>query len=290
MENSSTTGRELQLSRLLNAPRELVWEVFTNPEHIKNWWGPNGFTNSIFKMDIRPGGEWDFIMHGPDGTDYKNYNIFKEITKPGRIVYEHVSAPKHITTITLEEQDGKTMLKWHMLFESKEQFEQVLKTFKADEGLKENIARLEEYLSNKKDGSFKIERTINASVEKVWLALTDKKAMKEWYFDVSAFEPTVGFEFEFKGQGHKEEQYLHLCKILEAIPYKKISYSWRYDGHPGYSVVSFELLEEGDQTRVTLTHEELDTFPENNADFAKESFAEGWTYLLGTALPKFAAI
>ena len=290
MENSNTTGRELQLSRLLHAPRELVWEVFTNPEHIKNWWGPNGFTNSIFKMDIRPGGEWDFIMHGPDGTDYKNHNIFKEIEKPGRIVYEHVSAPKHVTTITLEEQDGKTMLKWHMVFESKEQFEQVVKTFKADEGLKQNIARLENYISNKKDGSFKIQRTINARVEKVWLALTDKKAMKEWYFDVSAFEPESGFEFEFKGQGHKGEQYLHLCKILEAIPYKKISYSWRYDGHPGYSVVSFELLEEGDQTMVTLTHEGLDTFPENNADFAKESFAEGWTYLLGTALPKFAAL
>lgn len=138
--------RELRLTRLLNAPVELVWEVFTDPEHIKHWWGPNGFTNTITKMEIEPGGEWDLVMHGPDGTDYKNKSVFKEIVKHKKIVYNHVSRPKFLTTIEFEERGKQTQINWHMLFESKEQFIQVVKTFKADEGLKQNIDKLELYL------------------------------------------------------------------------------------------------------------------------------------------------
>jgi uncharacterized glyoxalase superfamily protein PhnB/uncharacterized protein YndB with AHSA1/START domain len=145
-KESNTADRELIISRLLNAPRELVWEVWTSPEHIKNWWGPTGFTNTIFTMDVQPGGEWDFVMHGPDGTDYKNKSVYKEIVKPERIVFDHVSGPRFTASITFEEREGKTLLTWHMLFESKEQFEQVVKTFKADEGLKQNIVKLDAYL------------------------------------------------------------------------------------------------------------------------------------------------
>jgi uncharacterized protein YndB with AHSA1/START domain len=145
VENSAA-DRELRLTRLLNAPVELVWEVFTDPEHIKHWWGPNGFTNTITKMEIDPGGEWDLVMHGPDGTDYKNKSVFKEIVKHKKIVYDHVSGPRFLTTIEFEELGKQTQINWHMLFESKEQFIQVVKTFKADEGLKQNIDKLEPYL------------------------------------------------------------------------------------------------------------------------------------------------
>jgi uncharacterized protein YndB with AHSA1/START domain len=152
MENqkSNTKDRELIISRKLNAPVELVWEVWTKPEHIANWWGPNGFTNSITKMDMRPGGEWHLVMHGPDGTDYKNKSVFKEIIPFKKIVYEHISAPKFITTIDFEEQGDQTLINWHMLFESAEQFIQVVKTFKADEGLKQNIEKLIVYLEKHK--------------------------------------------------------------------------------------------------------------------------------------------
>ncbi|MES2847471.1 MAG: SRPBCC domain-containing protein [Bacteroidota bacterium] len=163
-KGSSTADRELTISRLLNAPRELVWEVFTNAEHIKNWWGPTGFTNTIFKMDVKPGGEWNLTMHGPDGTDYKNKSIYKEIVKPKRIVFDHISSPKFTTTITFEEQNGKTLLNWHMLFESKEQFEQVVKTFKADKGLKQNIVKLEAYLKAKFSLRKKLKTTTVARV------------------------------------------------------------------------------------------------------------------------------
>ena len=124
-------------------------------------------------------------------------------------------------------------------------------------------------------------------LKKIWKAITDKDQMKQWYFDLSEFKPVVGFEFRFSGQGHKGEQYLHLCKITDAVVNKKLRYSWKYDNFEGMSYVTFELFEEGSKTRLKLTHEGLETFPVNNPDFAKESFAEGWTSLIGTSLQKF---
>jgi len=152
MENkkSSTADRELRLSRKLNAPIDLVWEVWTKPEHIANWWGPDGFTNTIHKMDIVPGGEWDLVMHGPDGTNYKNKSIFREIVLHKKLVYEHITGPKFVATIEFQEQGDQTFITWHMLFESAEEFVNVVKTFKADEGLKQNVEKLDAYLSGMK--------------------------------------------------------------------------------------------------------------------------------------------
>ncbi len=149
MEANNTKDREIHLSRTINAPVALVWEVWTKPEHIANWWGPDGFTNTITTMDMVPGGEWNLIMHGPDGTDYKNRSVFKEIIVNKKIVFEHY-APNFIATITFEEQGDKTLLNWHMLFETAEMFIQVVKTFKADEGLKQNVDKLEVYLAGLK--------------------------------------------------------------------------------------------------------------------------------------------
>ncbi|HVU84152.1 MAG TPA: SRPBCC domain-containing protein [Puia sp.] len=144
---TNTADRELRIDRLLNADIDLVWEAWTDPEHIKNWWGPDGFTNSISKMDLKAGGEWNLVMHGPDGTDYKNKSIFKEIVVNKRIVYEHVTGPKFTATIEFEPQGEKTLLKWHMLFETKEEFENTVRTFKADQGLKQNVEKLDAYIS-----------------------------------------------------------------------------------------------------------------------------------------------
>ena len=143
---TNTADRELVINRLLQAPIELVWKVWTDPAHIKNWWGPNGFTNTISKMDLKPGGEWDLVMHGPDGTDYKNKSIFKEVIEHKKIVYEHITGPKFVATIEFESRGETTFLKWHMLFSTREEFLQTVKTFKADEGLRQNVEKLSEYL------------------------------------------------------------------------------------------------------------------------------------------------
>ena len=145
---SNTADRELLITRLLQVPIELVWKVWTEPDHIKNWWGPNGFTNTITKMEMHAGGEWDLIMHGPDGTDYRNKSVFKEIIKHKKIVYQHLTGPKFLATIEFESRGKTTFLRWHMLFETREEFIQTVKTFKADDGLRQNIEKLSEYLQN----------------------------------------------------------------------------------------------------------------------------------------------
>ncbi len=288
---SSNTQRELRLSRTFNAPISLVWEVFTTPDHIKNWWGPNGFTNTIHKMDVRPGGEWEFIMHGPDGKDYPNSNVFTEVVKHERIVFDHVSAPHHITTITFTASGGETTIEWHMIFDSKEEFEQVVKTYKADEGLVQNLEKLKVYMASdaeaKKDAPVVVERTYNAPIDMVWEAISNRDKMAEWYFDLAAFMPEVGFEFSFTG-GKDGREFLHLCKVTKVIPGKVLAYTWRYDGYSGSSEVTFELFEEGNNTRVKLTHTGIETFPViPHKDLAKENFVAGWTHILGTSLKEY---
>nr|MBA4167403.1 SRPBCC domain-containing protein [Chitinophagaceae bacterium] len=120
----------------------------------------------------------------------------------------------------------------------------------------------------------------------VWKALTDKDQMKQWYFDISSFRPEVGFEFSFVG-GREEQSYKHLCRVTQAVPNKKLAYTWRYEGYEGDSEVTFELFAEGSSTRLKLTHQGLETFPQNNEDFARTSFTEGWTAITGTMLKNF---
>ena len=145
-KNNATASKELVISRVFNAPIELVWRVWTEPEHIKNWWGPNGFTNTIFQMDVKPGGVWDFIMHGPDGIDYKNKSVYKEVVKYEKLVYDHISGPKFQFTVIFKTQGKKTLINIQMLFETAELREQTVKTFKADEGLRQNMDKLGVYL------------------------------------------------------------------------------------------------------------------------------------------------
>lgn len=152
MENrkSKTADRELFLTRLLDAPIELVWEVWTQPEHIAQWWGPDGFTNTIQQMDMQPGGEWNLVMHGPDGTDFKNKSIFREIVPQKKIVYDHVSGPRFVATIEFESRGNQTFISWHMLFDTAEEFIRTVKTFKADEGLRQNLEKLNTFLQRLK--------------------------------------------------------------------------------------------------------------------------------------------
>lgn len=131
-----------------------------------------------------------------------------------------------------------------------------------------------------------IEQTYNAPASKIWQALTDKQQMKQWYFDVSDFKPEVGFQFQFNG-GPEDRVYVHLCTVTEVIANQKLKHSWRYQGYEGNTFVTWELFEEGDQTKVRLTHEGIETFPADNADFAKENFVQGWAYITGTQLKNF---
>jgi len=109
--------------------------------------------------------------------------------------------------------------------------------------------------------------------------------MKQWYFDIESFKPEVGFEFTFKGE-NEGRVYIHLCKITELIPGRKLKHSWRYQDYEGISYVTFELFPEENKTRIKLTHEGLESFP-TLPDFARNNFKEGWTMIIGTLLKDF---
>jgi uncharacterized protein YndB with AHSA1/START domain len=130
-----------------------------------------------------------------------------------------------------------------------------------------------------------IERTFNAPVERVWKSLTDVAQMRQWYFDLKEFKPEVGFEFQFVVE-HEGTTYDHRCKVTEVIPQKKLAYTWRYKGHEGDSLVTFELFADGNETRLKLTHEGLETFPKIPA-YARENFEKGWTEIIGSELKQF---
>lgn len=139
--------RELVFSRLLNAPIALVWELFVDPQHLKNWWGPDGFTNTIRKMEVRPGGRWELTMRGPDGTDYQGQCIFREVIRHKRIVYEQLENWRCISTIEFESRGKQTFLRWQLLFESREYMIKVAKAHGVDIGLTQTAERLIAYLA-----------------------------------------------------------------------------------------------------------------------------------------------
>lgn len=131
-----------------------------------------------------------------------------------------------------------------------------------------------------------IERIFDAPATKIWKALTENEQLKQWYFQLEDFKAEVGFEFQFTG-GPDDRQYLHLCKVTEVIPNQKLTYSWRYDGYPGDSFVTFELFAEGDKTRLVLTHTGIETFESFKADFAKGNFVIGWTDIVNVLLKEY---
>jgi uncharacterized protein YndB with AHSA1/START domain len=136
----SGDAREIAATRLIDAPRELVFAAWTDPKHVAKWWGPTGFTNTFQEFDLRPGGVWKFVMHGPDGTDYPNTNRFVEVVEPERIVFDHLVWPKFRAEITLTEQGGKTLLAWRMRFESAADYDKIKPV--AVPGLEQNLDRL----------------------------------------------------------------------------------------------------------------------------------------------------
>ena len=145
MATSIKNKEELTIARIFDAPRELMWKAWTDPEQLKLWWGPKGFTNTFHEFDLKPGGHWRFIMHGPDGTDYKNHSVFVEIVPQERIVFDHM-APRFRVTATFETVGERTRLIWTGVFPTATELDKV-KGF-AVEGNRQNLDRLEALLAN----------------------------------------------------------------------------------------------------------------------------------------------
>ena len=144
MEN--TKDREMHIDVTLDAPIDNVWQAWADPAQIVQWWGPNGFTNTMQTFDLREGGEWRFTMHGPDGKDYLNKSEFIEVIPQRVFKFEH-SSPHFITTVLFEAKGNETHIDWTMLFDSKEMRDAIVKAANAEEGLKQNIVKLKTFLA-----------------------------------------------------------------------------------------------------------------------------------------------
>jgi uncharacterized protein YndB with AHSA1/START domain len=122
MSTTADTGdRACVHWRLIDAPRERVFAAIADAHQLARWWGPNGFTSTFETFDFRPGGHWRLVLHGPDGSDYPNENVFVQIVAPERVVIDHPSDTHHfVLTITLADEGGGTRVGWHQLFDSAE--------------------------------------------------------------------------------------------------------------------------------------------------------------------------
>jgi len=200
-----TSDRELVISRLFDAPRELVWRAWTEPRHIVKWWGPRGFRTTIAVMDVRPGGEWRHVMHGPDGTDYPNHTIFKEVLKPEKIVLTNTGGKtkedvQFESTWTFEDLGGKTRVTIRMVFATAQECERVSREYGAVEGGLQTLARLSEFLQafeaelewppigeqkNKRialaERELVLTREFHAPRALVWRAWTEAKHLAQWW-------------------------------------------------------------------------------------------------------------
>lgn len=143
------SGKGHTTSFLVDVPVKKVWDVWTKPEHISIWWGPDGFTNTIQIMNVVPNGEWLFIMHGPDGNNYPNKTIFREVIEHKRIVHEHFN-PNFISIVEFEDQNDKTLIRWSKEYETKELFDLIEIQYKANEGFYQTVEKLTYYLSSMK--------------------------------------------------------------------------------------------------------------------------------------------
>ena len=184
-------NRSLVTTRIFDAPRDLVFEAWTHPNHLSHWWGPNGFSITTQAFDFRPGGIWRLVMHGPDGRDYQNHITFDEIVAPERIAFHH-SYPEgsekvhHRTLVTFEDLGGKTRLTMRLLFSSVEEKERVAREYGAAEGLVQTVGRLGDYIAGwEGNGGLErrvtLSRLLKAPRALVFEAFTNPKHLAKWW-------------------------------------------------------------------------------------------------------------
>lgn len=144
----NNNDREVIVTRVLAAPRALVWEAMTDPKHIVNYWGPDGFTTTIESMDLRIGGEWRYTMIGPDGTRFPNHMVYKEIIPLLKLVADHGDGERvwFEHSVTLQDVKGGTLVTLRHLFPTKEERDLVVEKYGAIEGGKQHLAKLETYI------------------------------------------------------------------------------------------------------------------------------------------------
>jgi uncharacterized protein YndB with AHSA1/START domain len=146
-EYEEIVRREIVTTRVFDAPREMVFEAWTDPDQLKVWWGPKGFSNTFHEIEVKPGGVWRYTMHGPDGKNYENHVEYVEIVFPERIVLDHVSSPRFRLTVLFEELGERTKITFRQLFETATLYTQLKHL--AMPGNEDNMDRLATFLQGR---------------------------------------------------------------------------------------------------------------------------------------------
>ncbi len=191
MDAKKDKANEIHITRVYDAPVKVVWDAWVDPKKVAMWWGPRGFTLTTAQKDVRPGGTWTYVMHGPDGVDYPNKTQFLEVEKYSRLVYDHGAnddrPPLFRVTVLFSEKDGRTKMEMSMALPTPEAADEARKFVKKAGG-DATWDRLAEYLSPV--DRFVINRSFHASIEKMFEMWTDPKHLSQW-------SPPTGFTLKY---------------------------------------------------------------------------------------------
>jgi uncharacterized protein YndB with AHSA1/START domain len=253
---AGTAEREIVTSRLYDAPRALVFDAWTKPEHLQHWWGPNGFTNTIHVMDVRPGGKWTHVMHGPDGTDYKNDSVFEEVAPPKRLSYRHLTGPNFHATVDFAEEGGKTRVTLRMVFATKAERDNTVERFGAVEGAKQTFERLAQYLPRMEE-MLTVSRTYDAPRALVFSAWSSGERLARWWGPNGFTAPVCNVDFRPGGKleicmkGFGMEHWMR-GRFDEIVDQERIVFTVDVEGAdaPIHTVVTF--AESAGKTTMTV--------------------------------------
>jgi len=282
--------REIGTVRVVDAPREAVWRAWTEGRHLARWWGPNGFTNSFDAFEPRPGGEWRFVMHGPDGKDYKNRSVFVELAAPERIVFDHLSGHFFRVTATFDPVAEGTRVTFRQTFETAAECARV-KGFAGDaneqnmDRLAAELARMADEEAGTEPHAVVLNRIIDAPRERVFEAWTTPDAVKRW-FAPKPFELVVhqmdfrpGGRFRMAMRGPDGEDFPFTGRYGEIHPPKTLSWTGEFATGPAEQIttaVTFE--EEGGKTRLHVRQTFHVVTPE--IEHAMKGAPQGWAMTL----------
>ncbi len=228
-QSSSTAGREVVMARTVAAPRELVYKVWTEPEHIAKWWGPNGFTNTVYEMNVIAGGAWRYMMHGPDGTDFPNRIRYSEVIPNEKLAYVHDSGidndpDEFHVTVTFETVGACTKITMRSLFADAARLEMLIRDFGVLEGGKQTLNHLEAYLVGMDETSkLTIVREFNAPRELVFKAWTEPGHLAHWWGPKGMQLSIIKFELKPGGHFHYSMEVPDGNKMWGRFVYREIS-------------------------------------------------------------------
>ncbi len=299
--------REIVFIRLFDAPRDLVWKAWTDPKLLVNWWGPNGFTTTIEAMDVRVGGAWNLVMHGPDGTNYPNSSVFTEVVKPERLAYEHHGGREggpddaaFMSTVAFEAKSpNTTRVTLRMVFPTTAARNHLVREYGAIEGGRQTFNRLEQQLIGMADeGVFTISRVLDAPRDLVFKAWTTPKHLARWWGPKGCeigvakldLQPGGTFLYSMRMPGAPQEIWGKFI-YREISPPERLVFTVSFTDAEGNAVRSFfsqtwplevlnvlTLTEENGRTKLTLRGGPVSATEEERELFISmfDSMQQGW--------------